>query len=177
MLSLVVNEFPICIRQANGTLSQVSLAGSTSNVQNVTVLGVSEPVPEFSLIQDSGYLGVKNADAVVIHVEPVLGAPDQRKLTFSGAGAPNGLLKPGAYMLFAGEEIVGRFQVLFAARKVTREVMLIDQQQQAAFQASLGANIGQANYNPEFDADLDGSVNITDLNELGGANQKVIVKR
>lgn len=175
-MQLRINEFPVPIRKADGTLGEVNLANSVSIVQNLTVTGVGTPEPTFTLIPDD-LPGTRNEDEVIVHVEPVLGegASDQRKLTFSGAGAPNGILKDGAYVLMAGEDVVGRFQCLFGAHKVTCDVLIVDDAQRTAFQSAFGKNIGQSGYNPTFDRDLDGGVKTTDLNEFGASASKVVV--
>lgn len=176
-MQIRINEFPVPIRKADGTLSEVNLANSVSIVQNLTVTGVGTPEPTFSISPDYDCKGERNEDEIVIHVEPVLGqnTGDQRKLTFSGPGAPNGILKNGAYIVSTDTEEVGRFQCLFGARKVTKDVLIVDATQQAAFQSAFGGEIGQAKYNPTFDRDLDGSVKVTDSNEFGAAASKVVV--
>lgn len=180
MLSIAINEFPVPFRKPDGSIGQLDLSAAASSiVHNITVKDVPTPEPEFSVWADDDWAGAKNLDPITTHVEPVFGAgaENQRKLTFSGTGAPNGLLKDGAYILYAGDDIVARFQVLFGGKLATRESVMVDAAQSAAFAAAFGGVFGDDKYQAQFDAELDGSIAVTDSARLSASKAKFLIKK
>lgn len=172
---LIVNQFPVPHTQPDGSPGSANLEGNISRVHNVGVTFDTPPaeLPAFTLAVNPAFLRAAGANPVfdpakvTVTVTPVEGEPTRFKLTFSGEGAPGGVLKDGAYRLKMGATTIGTFNACYGAREETVLVkrVVVDQQQITAFVAAFA---GDAEYDPQFDFDLDGQIKVTDLSEFVG---------
>ncbi len=181
MSSVIVNEYLAPCTLPDGSPGQVSLIGQISRVQNIGVTYDVAPssTPSFSLAPNTNMVrasgaAIASGQPVTINVEQI--SSTKYKLTFSGDGAPNGLLLDGAYKLKQGTATIGTFNVCYGAREETVMVrrVVVDKAQADAFTAVYQ---GDVPYDAAFDFDLDSQVKNEDLNQFLGNNNTLWVNK